>query len=230
MSREIGDETAATALKSRSAPFTWSGLYSKSLVFFSKYFFGGNAFNLLGLGAISSIIFLALWFIFSIQNRQNHFVLLYNIGGVITLLLVLKSQHFLPFGPKYNIFYLGFWILGLIQLCKSKNLKINLAVLSILLLNGIGNAYGNWKGPFPKEIQILINGQAMVIPPQQANEIKEWSMGFASSNSDTLILKNEEELCLFQMVHEKKNCTFVLNNCAPSQLEIPGFPKYYGPY
>ena len=230
MSREIGDETATTALKSRSAPFTWSALYSKSLVFFSKYFFGGNAFNLVGLGFISSILLFLVWIWFSIQHRKNHFILLYNIGGLITLLLVLKSQHFLPFGPKYNIFYWGFWILGLVQVSKEKKSNINLAVCAVLLLNGLGNAYGNWKGPFPKDIQILINGQTMAIAPQQANEIKERSMGFASSNSDTLILKNEEELCLFQMVHEKKNCTFVLNNGAPSQLEIPGFPKYYGPY
>lgn len=230
MSKEIGDETAATALKNRSAPFTWDTLHSKSLVFFSKYFFGGNAFNLFGLGALSGFAFLAVWIIFSIKNKKNHFILLYNIGGLITLLLVLKSQHFLPFGPKYNIFYWGFWILGMVHVSKDKKSNINLAVFAALLLNGLGNAYGSWKGPFPKDIQILINGQAMAIAPKKANEIKEKSIGFASSKSDTLVLKNEEELCLFQMIHEKKNCTFVLNNGAPSQLEIPGFPKYYGPY
>ncbi len=230
MSNEIGDESATSTLKSRSIPFTLDSLFHKSLVFFAKYFFGGNAFNLVGLGFISSILLFLVWIWFSIQHRKNHFILLYNIGGLITLLLVLKSQHFLPFGPKYNIFYWGFWILGLVQVSKEKKSNINLAVFAVLLLNGLGNAYGNWKGPFPKDIQILINGQTMAIAPQQANEIKERSMGFASSNSDTLILKNEEELCLFQMVHEKKNCTFVLNNGASSQLEIPGFPKYYGPY
>jgi hypothetical protein len=144
--------------------------------------------------------------------------------------LVIKSQHFLPFGPKYNIFYLGFWILGLTQLSKEKLSKINLVVFVVLLLNGLGNAYGNWAGPFPKDIQIHINGKAMALAPQQASEIKEKTMDFASSNDDTLTLRSEEELCLFQMIHKKKNCIFVLDRAATSQLEIPGFPKYYGPY
>jgi hypothetical protein len=230
MSNEIGDESVTSALKSRSIPFTLDSLFHKSLVFFTKYFFGGNAFNLVGLGFISSILLFLVWIWFSIQHRKNHFILLYNVGGLITLLLVIKSQHFLPFGPKYNIFYLGFWILGLTQLSKEKLSKINLVVFVVLLLNGLGNAYGNWVGPFPKDIQIHINGKAMALAPQQASEIKEKTMDFASSNDDTLTLRSEEELCLFQMIHEKKNCIFVLDRAAPSQLEIPGFPKYYGPY
>lgn len=230
MSREIGDENAISALKNRSIPFTWESFSIKSLGFFSKYFFGGNAFHLLGMGMVFNFLFLAIWVVFSIQNRKNHFVLFYNLGGLITLLLVVKSQHFLPFGPKYNLFYLGFGILGWVLILKDKITKTTLLVSSILVINGLGNVYGNWKGPYPKEIQIVLNGSYKKFQPQQSDEIAKETMVFASSNSDTLTLKNEEELCLFQMIHEKKNCAFVIDPGANTQIEIPGFPKYYGPY
>lgn len=230
MNNEIGDENAVSALKNRSIPFTWESFSFKSLGFFSKYFFGGNALHLIGMGTVFNILLLAVWIVFSIQNRKNNFVLLYNIGGLITLLLVIKSQHFLPFGPKYNLFYLGFGILGWVLILKDKITKTALLVSSILVINGLGNAYGNWKGPYPKEIQIVLNGTPRKFLPQQSEEIAKETMIFASSRLDTLTLKNEEELCLFQMIHEKKNCSFVIDPGANTQIEIPGFPKYYGPY
>lgn len=230
MSHEIGDESATSALKSRSVSFSLDALFNKSLVFYAKYFFGGNAFNLIGLGFFSSILLILFWIWFSFKNRKNHFILLYNIGGLITLLLVIKSQHFLPFGPKYNIFYLGFWIIGLLQISQESNNRLNRTLLILLLLGGLGNAYGNWKGPYPKNIQINLDGHAQTLLPQQSADLKEKTARYASAVDGRLIFKSEEELCLFLMIHGSSAFPLVVDHASPTKLEIPGFPKYYGPY
>ncbi len=230
MSHEIGDESGTSALKNRSIPFSLDALFNKSLVFYAKYFFGGNAFGLIRLGFISSILLILFWIWFSFKNRKNHFILMYNIGGLITLLLVIKSQHFLPFGPKYNIFYLGFWIIGLLQISKDVNSRLNRTLLVLLFLGGLGNAYGNWKGPYPKNILINLDGQAQTLLPQESAELKEKTARYTKAVDGRLIFKSEEELCLFLMIHESSSFPLVVDHASPTKIEIPGFPKYYGPY
>ncbi len=230
MNHEIGSDASTNMLNRRSAPFSMDALFLKSLTFYPNYFFGGNSFSLVKLGSISSVILCIFWIWFSIKNRFNHFIILYNIGGLITFLLVIKGQHFLPFNPKYNIFYFGFWVIGLLQISQKPNIQLNRALLFLLIIGGLGNAYKNWKGPYPKFIKVNLDGQAQTFAPQQSSLLKEKTQKFIKNSDGLLTFKNEEELCLFMMLHGPSKLPITVDKSYPTKLELPGFPKYYGPY